>query len=139
MNAYRLALGFLLLCGTGCAAPFNTFERALTDSGIARFEIAPPAVESEGRSVGIQAELGGPAGRGAIVGPTHVLTVDHVVGSHKEVWIATSRRRGRNRGWVRAHVRARYRAQPENIVLLELEVDDGFFGSLLGFTLGQRC
>lgn len=83
------------------------------------------------RSVGVQAELGGPTGRGAVVGPTQVLTVAHVVGNRNEVWVATSRR---NRVWVRARVSRRYRAVPEDVVLLELEVSDGFFGELFGFT-----
>lgn len=111
---------------SGCAAPLGRFEAALTEAGIARFGGA------DARGVAVRASLdpGAPAGRGAVVGDRWVLTVDHVTRGQDAVHVATTR----DGGWVAARVARRIAATPEPLVLLEVEVDDGVYGALLGFT-----
>lgn len=119
--------GLLTLCG-GCAAPLARLEAALEGAGVARF------AESSARSassVEVRASLDADAraGRGAVVSDRHVLTVEHVLQGHDRVFVATTR----DGGWVPARVVRRDRGEPEALVLLELEVDEGAYGLLLGF------
>jgi len=119
-------LVLVVSCATGCAAPFRAIEDLLTDAGVASFTSARTGL---GRTVDVRVGFGD-SGRGAVVGPSSVLTVAHVVGSADEAWVSTTRD---GEGWVRAKVRERLRAHPEELVVLELELDDGLFGALLGF------
>ncbi len=121
-------VGLLItLCG-GCSAPLSRFEAALEEAGVARFGAAQGA---EASSVEVRATLDstGRAGRGAVIGDRHVLTVEHVLEGRDRVFVATLA----GGGWVAARVVRRERADPEPLVVLELEVDEGAFGALLGF------
>lgn len=123
-------LSLLLVSGSGCAvSPLVAFERALEEAGIAQFNHDAPA-GVEGRSVVVGVEGSGLQGRGAVVGANLVLTVDHVVRRAGQVLVGTCR----NGGWVKARVVQRIAASPEPLVLLELDLDSGWYGTLLGFT-----
>lgn len=116
----------VLSCG-GCAAPLARFEAALEDAGVARFATS---ATSQG-SVEVRASLDVDArvGRGAVVGDRWVLTVEHVLQGRDRVFVAT----GRDGGWVEARVVRREAGDPEAMVLLEVVVDEGVYGLLLGF------
>lgn len=118
--------GLISLCG-GCSAPLTRFEAALEGAGVARF--SAPATARSAVEVRASLEAGALAGRGAVVSDRHVLTVAHVLQGRAQVFVAT----GRDGGWVAARVVRRQVGDPEPLVLLELEVDEGAFGLLLGF------
>ncbi|MCO5169477.1 MAG: serine protease [Planctomycetes bacterium] len=117
-------LGLIALAG-GCAAPLGRFEAALEEAGVARF------ASRDAGAVAVRASLdpGAPAGRGAVVGDRWVLTVDHVTRGQETVHVATTR----EAGWVAARVARRIPASPEPLALLEVDLDDGLYGLLLGF------
>lgn len=125
---WGLSLVGLIALGGGCSAPLSRFEAALEEAGVARFGSAGAADAS---SVEVRATLdpGGLAGRAAVVGDRHVLTVEHVLQGQDRVFVATAG----DGGWVAARVVRRERGDPEALVLLELEVDEGAYGLLLGF------
>lgn len=122
----RGVLSLVVLASSGCGS-LASFERALEDAGIARF--AAPA--AGGRSVQVRASLepGQRAGRGAVVGDRWILTVGHVVEGRETVFVSTTS----EGGWVEARVARRVAGNPEDLVLLEMTVDEGAFGLLLGF------
>lgn len=125
-----LTLGLLLL-SSGCASTLRSFEQTLEEAGIARFQ-CEPGVESPGRAVTVTTDTGSNVyGRGAVVGVNQIMTVEHVVGDAQTAWVATSRDCAS--GWVRAKVVQRIAAYPEHLLVLQLELDDGLFGALLGF------
>ncbi len=123
-------VGLIALCG-GCSAPLSRFESALEEAGVARFGAAQGVDAASASSVEVRASLepGARAGRGAVVSDRHVLTVEHVLEGQDRVFVATVG----NGGWVAARVVRRERGNPEPLVLLELEVDGGAYGLLLGF------
>jgi S1-C subfamily serine protease len=119
-------LGLAVLAASGCASPLSRFEAALEEAGVARF--AEPA--AGGRSVQVRASLDAPrAGRGAVVGERWILTVAHVLEGRDRAFVATTA----DGGWVEAQVVRRVAGEPEDLVLLEVDVDEGAFGALLGF------
>lgn len=128
MTRANLTVIVLLMLGcSGCAAPLARFEAALEEAGVARFAAR---AASDG-SVEVRATLDANAkvGRGAIVGDRWVLTVEHVLQGRDSVFVSTTR----DGGWVEAKVVRREAADPEPMVLLEVAVDEGAYGALLGF------
>ena len=105
----------LALSSSGCASVLDGIEGSLASTGA--FEFGPPSgtVERDG-AVAVQGP-GGP-GRGAIVGPRKVLTVQHVVGSATSVDVAVGYT------WATARVVRTIPAFPEPLVELELSADD---------------
>lgn len=128
MNRTKLtAIVLLVLACGGCAAPLARFEAALEDAGVAQFASTAPTRGSV--EVRASLEPGAPAGRGAVVGDRWVLTVEHVLQGRDRVFVSTSR----DGGWVEAKVVRREAGDPEPTVLLEVAVDEGAYGFLLGF------
>lgn len=126
---WGLSLVGLIALGGGCSAPLTRFEAALEEAGVARFGAAPAAVGASSVEVRATLDPGARAGRGAVVGDRHVLTVEHVLQGQERVFVATTG----DGGWVAARVVRRERGDPEALVLLELDVDEGAYGLLLGF------
>lgn len=121
-------VGLIALCG-GCSAPLRGVEAALEQAGLARFEAPPRGDLASAVEVRASLDPGARAGRGAVVSARHVVTVEHVLQGHDRVFVATAG----DRGWVGARVVRRERAVPEPLVVLELDVDEGAYGVLLGF------
>jgi S1-C subfamily serine protease len=133
-TAWSIAACLILLSSSGCAvSPLRSFEERLEEAGIAKFTRTGQTL-APGRSVVVTGEWQDRTGRGAVISSRHVLTVAHVVGAETVAWVGTSRRKGGRAGWVKARVLKRIAASPEPLVVLELDVDDGLFGALLGFT-----
>lgn len=121
-------VGLIALCG-GCSAPLRGVEAALEQAGLARFDLRPTGDLAAAVEVRASLDPGALAGRGAVVSGRHVVTVEHVLQGHDRVFVATAG----DRGWVGARVVRRERAAPEPLVVLELDVDEGAYGLLLGF------
>jgi S1-C subfamily serine protease len=119
----------LLICTSGCAQ-LRAFEQTLEDAGIARFDSSAATDSDNGRSVTVKASATArQQGRAAVISPRHVITVAHVVRGASALIRTTAQG-----GWVEAKVVRRIPAQPEALVVLELPVDGGVFGALLGFS-----
>jgi len=110
----------LITCMCGCSI-LRDFETSLEEMGITQFR------SSEDHSVAIS--CGGDYGRGAVIGVDRVITVAHVVAKAKKVWVATAGRRG----WVRGHIVEHIPMNPESLVIIALELDQGIYGRFLGF------
>ncbi len=117
-----------LLLSSGCASPLASFEQALEQAGVARF--AAPSMRASSVEVRASLDPGQPVGRGAVIGARWVLTVEHVLGGRERALVATSR----GGGWCEGRVIGRVASEPEDLLLLELELDDGAYGLLLGFS-----
>lgn len=112
--ARTAALLALALASSGCAA-LDQVEGALASTGA--FEFGPAGSTFErGGAVSVYG-AGGP-GRGAIVGPRKLLTVQHVVGGASSVEV------GLGYLWATARVVRTIPAWPEALVELELAPDD---------------
>lgn len=109
----------VLVLLAGCASAPERVERSIVKLD------GPASAALEG---GAKVVAGARCGRGAIVGPRHVLTVAHVVGDAREVSVSTG-----GPFDVAARVVEWRPSWPEPLVLLELDVaEDGSFGELLG-------
>jgi len=119
----QLVCLLLITCMCSCSV-LRDFEISLEVMGIAQFG------SSEDRSVAISCDDDGKPvyGRGAVIGVDRVITVAHVARA-KEVLVATSGKRG----WVRGRVVEHIPTNPEPLVIIALELDQGFYGRFLGF------
>ena len=125
MRLGRLAAGLIVMSCTGCLAPLERFEATLEDAGLAQF-----ASSNVTKHTVIVQSSPSRQGHGAIISHDQVLTVEHVVGDASEVLV----KRGERTGWLRARVLRRIPSKPENLVVLGIDVDEGLYGVLLGFT-----
>lgn len=118
---------FLISCAlSGCAA-LDGFERSLEEAGWARFSAGP-------RCAGLvrvsAAPESGRGGCGAVLGPRTVLTVAHVLGDATAGWVCVER----DAGWRLARVIRTLPSTPEDLLVLELEPDQGPAANLFGWT-----
>ncbi len=107
---------------TSCAALLTGFEGVLEGLATLLGPGQPVAV--------VPVEAPEVRGTGAVVGPTTVLTVAHVVGGSDRAWVRT----GPRSGLLEARVRARLPARPEPIVVLEVAAREGPLAAVFGFT-----
>lgn len=112
--ARTVAVLVFALASSGCAA-LDHVEGALATTGAFDFGPAGSTVERDG-AVSVYG-AGGP-GRGAIVGPRRLLTVQHVVGGASSVEV------GLGYLWATARVVRTIPSWPEALVELELAPDD---------------
>ncbi len=123
-HALLLLLSLFVSASSGCAQ-LASLGRSLERAGVV-------SVETTGapRGAALVRAADGRVGHAAIVAPDRVLTVAHVVGDASRAWVAV----GRRGAWVEARVVERLARAPEELVVLELALDEGWAGALLGFT-----
>lgn len=114
----------------GCAAVTDRVEAALEHAGVAFFD-AP--ARTGGRAVQIRSEDSERFGRGAVVGPDRVLTVDHVIGPAGGAWVATIGPSADGAGWTWARVVRRIPQRPEPLVELQVDTAESWLARLFAF------
>lgn len=113
--AQLVAFLALALSSSGCASVLDGIEGSLASTGAFEFGPASGTVQRDG-AVSVHGS-GGP-GRGVIVGPRKLLTVQHVVGGASSVEV------GLGYLWATARVVRAIPSFPEPLVELELDADD---------------